>query len=126
MLDPASGARMGRPCYLVISAIENRVTGVTGAPRFPHVSTNAKRSSLLRRPTSRFARLLEALPVLTGENVIRTSHERPADDSSEFVMALSPDERRDLNEVNDAVSRTATPGGRGTATPGGRYGDSLK
>jgi hypothetical protein len=51
-------------------------------------------------------------------NLIRTSHERPADDSSEFVMALSPDERRDLNEVNDAVSRTATPGGR--------YGDSLK
>src|SRR5258708_24186143 len=67
MLDPASGARMGRPCYLVISAMENRVTGVTGAPRFPHVSTNAKRSSLLRRPTSRFARLLEALLVLTGE-----------------------------------------------------------
>jgi len=33
-------------------------------------------------------------------------------------MALSPDERRDLNEVNDAVSRTATPSGR--------YGDSLK
>ena len=51
-------------------------------------------------------------------NVIRTSHERPADDSSEFVMALSPDERPDLNEVNDAVSRTATPGGR--------YDDSLK
>jgi hypothetical protein len=41
-----------------------------------------------------------------------------ADDSSEFVMALSQDERRDLNEVNDAVSRTATPGGR--------YDDSLK
>jgi hypothetical protein len=51
-------------------------------------------------------------------NVIRTSHERPADDSLEFVMALSPDERRDLNEVNDAVSCTATPGGR--------YDDSLK
>ena len=33
-------------------------------------------------------------------------------------MALSLDERRDLNEVNDAVSRTATPGGR--------YDDSLK
>ena len=45
-------------------------------------------------------------------NVIRTSHERPADDLPEFVMALSPDGRRDPNEVNDAVSRTATPGGR--------------
>jgi len=44
--------------------------------------------------------------------MIRTSHERPADDSSDFVIALSPDERRDLHEVNDAVSRTATPGGR--------------
>jgi len=107
---------MGRPCYLVISAMENRVTGVTGAPRFPHVSTNAKRSSLLRRPTSRFARLLEALPVLTGENVIRTSHERPADDSSEFVMALSPDERRKRGQRRREPHRH----------PGGRYGDSLK
>jgi hypothetical protein len=26
----------------------------------------------------------------------------------EFVVALSPDGRRDPNEVNDAVSRTAT------------------
>jgi hypothetical protein len=33
-------------------------------------------------------------------------------------MALSPDERPDLKEVNDAVSRAATPGGR--------YDDSLK
>jgi hypothetical protein len=78
---------MGRPCYLVISAIENRVTGVTGAPRFPHVSTNAN-----------------------WRNVIRTSREPPADDSSAFVVALSPDERRDLNEVNDAVKRPALPG----------------
>src|SRR5258708_12519613 len=106
MLDPASGARMGRPCYLVISAMENRVTGVTGAPRFPHVSTNAKRSSLLRRPTSRFARLLEALPVLTGENVIRTSHERPADDSSEFGIPLPPDESPDLTRPTNAEPPT--------------------
>jgi len=45
------------------------------------------------------------------QNVIGISRERAADDSSEFVMALSADERRDLNEVNDALSRTATPGG---------------
>ena len=41
-------------------------------------------------------------------DVIRTSHERPADDLPEYVMALSPDGRRDPNEVDDAVSRTAT------------------
>jgi hypothetical protein len=29
MFDLGSGARMGRPCYLVISAMGNRVTVVT-------------------------------------------------------------------------------------------------
>jgi hypothetical protein len=31
MFDLGSGARMGRPCYLVISAMGNRVTAVTVA-----------------------------------------------------------------------------------------------
>src|SRR5882762_3845332 len=97
MLDPASGARMGRPCYLVISAIENRVTGVTGAPRFPHVSTNAKTSSLLRRPTFRVARLSDALSVLTGETGSGQATNGQPTIHREFVMALSPNERHDRN-----------------------------
>ena len=46
--DLGPGARMGRPCYVVISVMGNRATAVTADCNFVHVSPNTNQLSLTR------------------------------------------------------------------------------
>jgi hypothetical protein len=72
MFDLGSGARMGRPCYLVISAMGNRVTAVTVDCDFLVYRRMRWRSWLLRKPTLASVRLLKALPLLTVKLLVKS------------------------------------------------------